>query len=110
MITSLCSEWRYVVQFMRTLRSRSRTLTPVGRSRNGTTSGGCGTMVRFPSCTTVSLAAAWAALRLVARAAVLCASARSTGSWMPARILSALICVYQVVSVSMLANRRMKSR
>ncbi len=75
-------------------------MRPSGRSRNGTTSGGCGTMIRFPSCTTVSLAAAWAAVAAGRRAAVLAASARITGSWMPAMTLSAFICVYQVVSVS----------
>ncbi len=67
-------------------------------------------MARRPSSTNVSLEAAWAALRLVARAAVFRASALSTGSWMLSMILSAFICVYQVVSVSMPANRRMKSR
>ena len=63
-----------------------------------------------PSTTVLSLAAAWALSRLVALAAALAASARRTGSWMPSRIRSTPSCVYQMVSVSSSANRRMKVR
>ena len=73
-------------------------------------SGGALVIFRAPSSTVVSLAAAWALSLLVALAAVLAASARSTGSWMPARIRSTPSCVYQIVSVSSSANRRMNMR
>ena len=74
------------------------------------TRGGAPVILRSPSSTVVSLAAAWALSRLVALAAVLAASARSTGSWMPARIRSTPSCVYQIVRVSSSANRRMNVR
>ena len=74
------------------------------------TSGGWGRIIRRSPSTTVSLAAAWALSRLVALAAPRCASALSTGSWMPSMILSTLSCVYQVLSVSISEKRRMKAR
>ena len=73
-------------------------------------SGGALVIFRVPFSTVLSLAAAWALSLLVALAAVRAASARSTGSWMPSRMRSTPSCVYQIVSVSSSANRRMNMR
>ena len=55
-------------------------MRPSGSSRSGTTSGGWLTIVRVPSTTLVSLAAAWALSRLVALVAIRCASRLMIGS------------------------------